>query len=187
MLAACLSTMATAGGRVEARGSIEYLFSPWDDGEAALRQVVHEARDEILIQIYIFTSRPLARELIEASRRGVRVRVLADGRMHQRPAGNVLPRLVAAGIPVALESDYPAAHNKLMIVDANGAHPVVVTGSYNYTWSARRRNAENLLILRDNPPLAQAYAENWRRHRRAAHPVDRELPPQPAAEAPARP
>ncbi len=150
--------------------------------------MVREARDEILVQIYIFTSRPLARELIEASRRGVRVRVLADGRMHRRPAGNVLPRLVEAGIPVALESDdYPAAHNKVMIVDADGAHPVVVTGSYNYTWSARRRNAENLLILRDNPPLARAYAQNWRRHRDGARRVDRQLRPLPAREAPAQP
>jgi len=181
-----LPLAAAAGGQVEARGSIEYLFSPWDDGEAALQQVIREAREEILVQIYLFTSRPLARELIEASRRGVRVQVLADGHMHQRPAGSVLPRLVEAGIPVALESDYPAAHNKVMIVDADGAHPAVVTGSYNFTWSARRRNAENLLILRDNPPLAQAYAQNWRRHRRAARLVDGELRPRPAAVAPAR-
>ena len=31
---------------------------------------------------------------------------------------------------------------------------VVVTGSYNYTFSAQARNAENLLILRGNAALA---------------------------------
>ena len=29
------------------------------------------------------------------------------------------------------------------------------------TWSAAHRNAENLLILRDNPVLAEAYLANW--------------------------
>jgi phosphatidylserine/phosphatidylglycerophosphate/cardiolipin synthase-like enzyme len=46
----------------------------------------------------------------------------------------------------------------------------VITGSYNFTWSAQARNAENLLILRDNPALAETYLKNWQRHRRDAEP-----------------
>ena len=102
---------------------------------------------------------------------GIGVAVLADAQMHKRPAGNVLTMLMDGGIPVALETEFAAAHNKVLIVDVDDARPVVVTGSYNFTWSAKRKNAENLLILRGNPELARAYADNWHRHRRLARPV----------------
>jgi phosphatidylserine/phosphatidylglycerophosphate/cardiolipin synthase-like enzyme len=41
---------------------------------------------------------------------------------------------------------------------------VVLTGSFNWTWGAQHRNAENLLILRRNPELTRAYLDNWQRH-----------------------
>ncbi len=59
-------------------------------------------------------------------------------------------------------------HNKLMIFDPATTHGAVATGSYNFTRSARVANAENVLILRGNPPVVQAYAENWQRHRAEA-------------------
>ena len=35
-------------------------------------------------------------------------------------------------------------------------------GSFNYTSAAVSRNEENVLWLRNVPPLAQRYAEEWR-------------------------
>lgn len=46
----------------------------------------------------------------------------------------------------------------------------LVTGSYNFTFSAQARNAENLLILRGNAPLSGVYLDNWRRHQADALP-----------------
>jgi phosphatidylserine/phosphatidylglycerophosphate/cardiolipin synthase-like enzyme len=43
-----------------------------------------------------------------------------------------------------------------MILD-NGT---VATGSFNYTWSAEHKNAENLLLIHD-PALAAEYTQNW--------------------------
>ena len=45
-----------------------------------------------------------------------------------------------------------------MIIDAT----VVITGSYNFTAAAERRNAENLVILTD-PGLAARYLMNWQK------------------------
>ena len=163
--------------RMPAKGSIEVAFSPRDDAEGALLRTIEAARDAIDVQSYSFTSRTLAAALVAAAKRGVRVEVLADAQMNRRPKGNVLSRLVAAGIPVALETDYAAAHNKVMIIDPRGGRPAVATGSYNFTWSAANRNAENLLILRDNPVLAEAYLANWEQHRNRATAVDRNLEP----------
>lgn len=169
-LALALAWPAHAAERLAAAGSVEVLFEPRDDTLGAITAVIDAAREQILVQMYVFTSKPLARALVRAAGRGVAVEVLADARSHQRPGKTALPLLLAAGIPVLLETEFTVAHNKVLIADPSGAHPAVVTGSYNFTWSAEHRNAENVLILRDNPSLARAYAENWQRHRRAAQP-----------------
>jgi len=46
--------------------------------------------------------------------------------------------------------------------------PAIVTGSYNWTYAAQYRNAENVLILRGHPELARAYLANWERHAASA-------------------
>jgi phosphatidylserine/phosphatidylglycerophosphate/cardiolipin synthase-like enzyme len=148
-----------------AKGSVEVLFTPWDDAEGALLRVFGEARKAIYVQAFLLTSRTLGRALIDAHRRGVAVAVLADREMVAKGDNSQIPQLVEAGIPVGLEVRYQSAHNKIVLIDPEEAHPIVVTGSFNFTFSAQARNAENLLILRDNPPLAQAYLANWRRHR----------------------
>ena len=93
------------------------------------------------------------------------VEVLADREMLEKSDKSLLPLLVEAGIPVWLETRYAAAHNKVLLIDVATADAIVITGSYNFSWSAQARNAENLLILRGNPPLARRYLDNWRRHR----------------------
>lgn len=154
-----------------AQGSAEVAFSPAGDPQAALLRVIATARATLHVQAYVFTSRPIADALVAAKQRGVRVEVLADAAMNRR--GNALGRLVGAGVPVAFETRYAAAHNKVVIADADGPGCAVATGSYNFTWSAGHRNAENLLILRDNCALAKAYLDNWHRHRAEATPVTR--------------
>ncbi|THF61456.1 phospholipase D family protein [Pseudothauera nasutitermitis] len=161
---------AAASTVLPARGSVEVAFSPADDPEKVLVGVVDAARRSVHVQAYVFTSRPLAAALVAAHRRGVAVRVLADARMHQG-GRNALPTLLEAGIPVAFETAYAAAHNKVLIVDADGPGCAVVTGSYNFTWSASQRNAENILVLRDHCELAATYLRNWQEHRDRATPV----------------
>ena len=169
---ACTAPLAAASTVLPAQGSVEVAFAPSDDPEAVLVGVIGAARRSIQVHAYIFTSRPLAAALVDAHRRGVTVEVLADAGMHQR-GRNALPTLLEAGIAVALETDYAAAHNKVLIVDADGPGCTVVTGSYNFTWSAAKRNAENILVLREHCALAQLYRHNWQQHRAKATAVQR--------------
>lgn len=170
-----LAWVAAAGASqtLRAQGEIEIAFSPWDDPEAVLLGLVKDARKKVLVQAYAFTSKPFADALVAAHRRGVRVEVLADAEMNRRAKGNAVPRLLAAGVPVAYETQYRSAHNKVVIVDPEGPACNVVTGSYNFTWSAQHRNAENLLVLRGHCPAARAYRDNWLRHRAQATPITR--------------
>jgi phosphatidylserine/phosphatidylglycerophosphate/cardiolipin synthase-like enzyme len=51
-------------------------------------------------------------------------------------------------------------HSKVVLVDPFGKHPVVLTGSHNLGPKASGKNDENLLVIRDAPGLAAAYAAN---------------------------
>lgn len=145
--------------------STEVFFPPWDDAQQQLLKVLDEACAEVRMQAFLLTSREIAARLLAAHRRGVDVQVLADARQHAEHPASLLAKLAQAGIPVWLESRYRHAHSKVIVVDANSPAPVVVTGSYNFTWGAQHLNAENLLILRGQPALAERYAANWVRHR----------------------
>ena len=48
------------------------------------------------------------------------------------------------------------AHNKIMIIDDR----IVLTGSFNWTMGAEKRNAENLLMI-NNAEVAKIYKDNW--------------------------
>jgi phosphatidylserine/phosphatidylglycerophosphate/cardiolipin synthase-like enzyme len=175
LLALLASGPVMASRSIPATGEIEIAFSPADDPERTIIRVIDEARASLLVHAYVFTSRNIARAMIAAQQRGVRVEVLADARMHAREEGNVIASLLAADIPVAFETAYAAAHNKVIVADADGPGCAVVTGSYNFTWSARNRNSENVLVLRGNCELAGIYRTNWLRHREQAT-VVRQLP-----------
>lgn len=174
-LVACLFACATVGAgatAIPATGTVDVLFTPWDDAEGAIVRALGEARQSIQVQAFLLTSRSIARALQEAHARGVRVEVLADREMLRKGENSQLPLLAAAGIPVWLETRYASAHNKVLLIDAESPAGIVITGSYNFTWSAQARNAENLLLLRGNLPLARRYLENWRRHRDDAEKYD---------------
>ncbi len=153
-----------------AQGTLQAVFTPWDDVEAVLSDVIDGAHKQVLVQAYLLTSKKIASTLVAAHRRGVEVLILLDAGQLARSTSLVVPKLAAAGIPVWLETKYQNAHNKIIVVDADTAHPAVVTGSFNFTWTAQHRNAENILVVRDNPNLAGRYALNWERHRRDATP-----------------
>ncbi len=176
-LAAILLVVAAHGAARECPRSavedaaIDAFFPPWDDAQKQLIQVLDDACEQILVQAFLLTSREVAAGLLDAHRRGVDVRVLADATQHAGTPSSALSKLALAGIPVWLEDRYRHAHNKVMIIDARTSWPVVITGSYNFTWGAQHQNAENLLIIRSHPRIAERYAANWVRHQLAARPI----------------
>jgi phosphatidylserine/phosphatidylglycerophosphate/cardiolipin synthase-like enzyme len=158
-----------ASAPLAAQGTLQSAFSPWEDVEGLIVQTLEGAQSQILVQAYLLTSRKIAATLVAARRRGVEVRVLADAEQHTR-AGSAsrLAELAAAGVGVWLETRYQNAHNKIIVIDAGTSRATVITGSFNFTWAAQNKNAENILIVRNNQPLAGRYALNWERHRQEA-------------------
>lgn len=153
-----------------AQGTVQVAFTPWDKAEDLIVDSIRQAKRRILVQAFSFTSRVLANALIAAKRRGVDVQLLADQEQTFGGESSRIPELAQAGIAVFLEVRYQSAHNKVMVIDDGTLDAAVITGSYNWTYAAQYKNAENVLILRHNPDVANAYAGNWRRHRADALP-----------------
>jgi phosphatidylserine/phosphatidylglycerophosphate/cardiolipin synthase-like enzyme len=126
---------------------------------------IHKARKEILVQAYQFTSKPIAQALQEAHLKGVSVMVLAD-KSQEGSRYSQIPLLARTGIEVRVDDQVSIAHNKVMLIDGR----ILISGSYNYSPSAEKRNAENLLIIRDHGIIA-AYRENWHRRKQVSRPL----------------
>ena len=133
-------------------------FSPRGGCTEAVIRELNNAKTSVLVQAYSFTSKVIAKALVEAHRRGVKVEVILD--KSQRTANYSSADFVAhGGIPTLIDAKHAIAHNKVIIVDGQ----TVITGSFNFSNAAEESNAENLLILRD-PELARRYTENWKKH-----------------------
>ncbi len=59
-----------------------------------------------------------------------------------------------------LPGTFAMVHSKVVLIDPFGDHPVLLTGSHNLGPKASVTNDENLLLIRDAPGLAAAYAAN---------------------------
>lgn len=153
---------------LSAQGTVQAAFAPWDDIDTLLIDSLAQARQQVLVQAYLLTSKKISAALIAAKRRGLDVQVLLDARQLERVSSSSAPGLAGAGVTVWVEHDFQNAHNKVVILDPALPTATVITGSFNFTWTAQHRNAENVLIVRGNPLLARRYAENWERHRRQA-------------------
>ena len=161
---------APAIQRYPAVGSIEIAFTPDDRIDRLIVAAIDAARHEVLVQAYSFTDHSIARALVRARKRGAEVRVVADREQARSLPQNVLPELVAGGVEVWLDGNFQAAHNKVIIIDADAPQATTITGSYNFTIAAQRSNAENVIVLRDNAPVARGYRDNWIRRKANAAP-----------------
>jgi phosphatidylserine/phosphatidylglycerophosphate/cardiolipin synthase-like enzyme len=100
------------------------------------------------------------------------VAILADRAQTLELAASAIPGLARDGVPGWLDANFIAAHNKVLIVDADAAAATLVTGSYNFTSAAQFRNAENVLIIRNYPALAAQYRANLLKLREKAQRYD---------------
>jgi phosphatidylserine/phosphatidylglycerophosphate/cardiolipin synthase-like enzyme len=146
----------------EVPGSV--YFSPSGSGQQAIVSQINQAKQTILVQAYSFTAEPIAKALLEAHKRGVKVQAILD--KSQRSGRYTSATFLAnSGIPTFIDDAHPIAHNKIMVLDGE----TVITGSYNFTKAAEEKNAENLLILKSRE-LAKIYTNNWQNHLKHSEP-----------------
>jgi phosphatidylserine/phosphatidylglycerophosphate/cardiolipin synthase-like enzyme len=163
--ATSLAFDAPTGKFIAATGEIAVAFTPGDSADQLVVNAIRDAHKQILVQAFSFTHRDIASALIKAQRRGVQVIIIADPEQAEKIETSVIDHLAAAKVPILADHEHVSAHNKIMVIDAGYSSCAVVTGSYNFTHAAQFKNAENLLVLKGNPPVCEAYEKNWNRHR----------------------
>jgi phosphatidylserine/phosphatidylglycerophosphate/cardiolipin synthase-like enzyme len=138
---------------------VQVYFSPNGGCTEAVVKEIDNAKSDILVQAYSFTSTPIAKSLLDAHKRGVKVEAILDKSQRKQNYSSAT-FLANSRIPTFIDDAHAIAHNKIMIIDGT----TVITGSFNFTKAAEIRNAENLLIIK-SPELAKLYIENWNHHR----------------------
>jgi phosphatidylserine/phosphatidylglycerophosphate/cardiolipin synthase-like enzyme len=136
-------------------GNIEFFFGPSelgapDDLRATIVGFIDAAREELLVAVQELEDEPIARALVAARVRGVRVRVILE-RSYLRedtaqaqpfaPGGaneanrQLLAGLLRAGIDVAVDLNPKIFHQKFVVRDPGRTAPqaAVLTGSTNFT------------------------------------------------------
>jgi len=133
----------------------EVYFSLSDNPQKAIIKNINQAEAFINIAMYIFTDKEIALPLIDAQKRGVKVRVYLD-KSQIESSYSVSCLLVQKGIKTRISTNNYIMHNKFAIIDSR----ILLTGSYNWTFSANNRNDENLLII-DDPEIIEIFQNQF--------------------------
>ena len=127
-----------------APANVDVFFCPADRCEDRAVNAIANSKESVDVAIYSFTSKELYAELLNAQRRGVKVRLVADYVQSKMPS-SVVPFLDGNGIESRIYAKSVTLHDKFAIIDGS----LVLTGSYNWTTNADERNPENLVSIHD--------------------------------------
>jgi phosphatidylserine/phosphatidylglycerophosphate/cardiolipin synthase-like enzyme len=138
-----------------APNSVAVCFTPNKQCQLKIIHEINNAKKSILVQAYSFTDNDIANALSNAAKRGINVKVLLD-KSNRNKENSVKNIFLHQKIPCRFDVPHGIAHNKIMIIDEER----VISGSYNFSTAAYKKNTENVLVI-NNPALAQTYKRNW--------------------------
>lgn len=123
-----------------------------------ITQYIEMATSEICIAVAWFTHRDLFNSIIKALDRKVRVSViLIDDIINRGPNGLDFATFITKGGMIRfMNTRRLLMHNKFCLFDGK----TLITGSYNWTYSAEMRNAENI-IATDVASVCLAFREQF--------------------------
>ncbi|MEA2022432.1 MAG: phospholipase D-like domain-containing protein [Candidatus Caldatribacteriota bacterium] len=128
----------------------EAYFSLYDNPQKEIIKNINQAEAFINIAMYIFTDREIVLPLVKARERGVKIRLYMDqDQIDYKYSQSRF--LVQKGIKTRISTNNYIMHNKFAIID----NRILLTGSYNWTFSANHRNDENLLVIDDLEIIAR--------------------------------
>lgn len=143
---------------VASAADVQVFFSPKGGCTEAIIAHVNKATNSVLVQAYSFTSAPIAKAVVDAHKRNVKVSVILD-KSQRTGKYSSADFLKNAGVETVIDDKHAIAHNKVIVIDGQ----TVVTGSFNFSKAAEESNAENLVIIRDRL-IAHQYTTNWQAH-----------------------
>lgn len=137
--------------------NINAYFAPEDNIEKIINSRLKKAKKSIRFMAFSFTSDTIGETMISKFRKGVTV----EGVFEKRGTGSQhseYTKMMIEGIPVVKDRNRRIMHHKVIIIDDT----LVITGSFNFSENANRKNDENILII-ESAEIAAKYTEEFRR------------------------
>lgn len=119
----------------------EAYFSPGDACVNKVMALIRKVQKTADICVFTITDDRVSDALIDAHRRGIKVRIITDNDK-AIDLGSDIERLGSAGIPVRMDMTEFHMHHKFALFDGH----ILLTGSYNWTRSAAMNNQENIVL-----------------------------------------
>ena len=139
-------------------GEVSLIFASEADEISALKAEIAGAARSIHIMTFVFSLEELAEAiLLQAAQKDLVVRGIFEKR-NSSASWSQLPALYCAGAEMRQDGNPYTLHHKVIIIDER----TVITGSFNFSNSAARKNDENIVIIR-NANIAGLYLDEWRR------------------------
>src|ERR1017187_9911464 len=108
--------LAGCGPQASIPQGVPVYFSPKGGASEAVVNALDQATSSVLVQAYSFTSAPIAKALVDAHRRGVKVQVILDHSQRTEKYSEA-DFLKNSGISTLIDAQHAIAHNKIIIVD----------------------------------------------------------------------
>lgn len=135
--------------------NINVYFSPENNVEDIILKRIKKADKSVHFMAFSFTSDRLGDEMIRLHRKGIRVFGLFEAK-GTRTKHSEYMKMKVEGLPVKKDTNPHAMHHKVIVIDES----VVITGSYNFSENARKKNDENILII-ESRAAAKLYLEEF--------------------------
>ncbi len=165
-------------------GSLELYMGPTELGasdnlEETIIQFLNDAKEELYLAIQELESEPIARAVIAARQRGLRVRVIlekgyitedkaltdpwTEGGDHAKNR-EIFLALQRARVDVNIDLNPKIFHQKFVVRDPEDSRAAVLCGSANFTPTGMHQNLNHIIIMRGKR-MARYYLEefdeNW--------------------------
>ena len=133
---------------------IEACFSPAGGISKKIINIIDKSDKSIDVAMYSFTKRDIAWALVKAKKRGVIVRIILD---ESRVSSKYSKYRFFRNKKISTKLIQQTMHNKFAIID----NKMLITGSYNWTANAEKRNFENILFIHNSPKIITQYKREF--------------------------
>ncbi len=130
---------------------INVYFSPDDNIERIITKRLEKAKTSILFLAFSFTSDEIGETMITKHKQGVAVKGVFEKRDIKNVNSEYI-KLKVEGLDVLYDANPNTMHHKVIIIDEEW----IITGSYNLSKNAKKRNDENCIMIR-SPEIAKLY------------------------------
>ena len=146
---------------------IKNYFCPEDNCAERVKDELKKATSSIKFMTFSFTHEGIANVLLLKHTDGILVEGVMEAR--QVTKYSQFSRLEYQGVDVVKDGNKQNMHHKVFLIDTLSPECTIITGSMNPSKGGDTRNDENILIIKNDKDLCEAFEEEYERVRAEAN------------------